>query len=122
MDHVQKHSITSICDYRRRFGLDIGFIDHSYTRLLSISNYSAPANLHNSQITTVYAKSYPAFSFFTRRFLVTASNNGDSSASALKSSLNGGSLATDPFLHKRSYCTDFVTPIVFLKLLGNVRV
>jgi hypothetical protein len=30
------------------FGLDIGFIDHLYTRLGTTCNYSAAANLHNS--------------------------------------------------------------------------
>jgi hypothetical protein len=42
---------------------------------------------HNLQITTAHAKSFPACSVFTRRFLVTASNNNYSSASVLKSSL-----------------------------------
>jgi hypothetical protein len=45
-------------------------------------------------ITTTHAKSFPACCVFTNRSLVTASNNGDSSASALKFSLNGGSLTT----------------------------
>jgi hypothetical protein len=59
-------------------GLDIGFIDHLYTRLGTTSNYSATANLHNLQIR---AKHFPACWLFTSRFLVTASNSGDSSAS-----------------------------------------
>jgi hypothetical protein len=42
--------------YRRGFGLENGFIDQLYTRLVSTSNYSATANLHNSQITTAPAK------------------------------------------------------------------
>jgi hypothetical protein len=67
---------TVICrgDYRRGFGMDIGFIDHLH-RHVSTSNYSATANLHNSQITTPPAK------HFQSRSLATASNSGDSSAS-----------------------------------------
>jgi hypothetical protein len=37
------------------FGLVKGFIDHLYTRLGTISNYSATVNLHNLQITTAPA-------------------------------------------------------------------
>jgi hypothetical protein len=60
-------------------------------------NYSATANLHNSQITIAPAKSFATHSVFSRPFLVTASNNGYSSASVLKSSLNGGSLPIELF-------------------------
>jgi hypothetical protein len=42
------------------------------------------------------------------------SNGGDSSASALKSSLNGSFLPTDSFLHRLPYRTDLVAPTVFL--------
>jgi hypothetical protein len=45
-----------MCDYRRGFGLDVGFTDHLYTRLGTTSNYSATANLHNSQITTALSE------------------------------------------------------------------
>jgi hypothetical protein len=41
------------------FGLVNGFIDHLYTRLLITSNYSATANLHNSQITAAITKPFP---------------------------------------------------------------
>jgi hypothetical protein len=92
-----------VCDCRRGFGLDIGFIDHFNTQLISISNYSAITNLHTLQITAANTKSSPTCSFRTSRFLITASNIGDSSASALKSTLNGGSLPTD-----------LVAPVVFL--------
>jgi hypothetical protein len=68
-----------MCDYRRGFGLMNEFIDHLYTRL--VSNYSATANLLNSQITTAPAKSFPACCVFTSLSLETASNSGDSSAS-----------------------------------------
>jgi hypothetical protein len=103
-----------MCDCRQGFGLDIGFIDHVNTRLGTTSNYSVTANLHNSQITTEPAKPFPACCVFTSRYLVTASNSGDSSASALKSSPNGGSLPTAPSLHSLPYRTDSVGPIVFL--------
>jgi hypothetical protein len=49
-------------------------------------NYSDIANFHTLPTTL----SFPASSVFTRRFLITASNNGYSSVSGLKSSLNGG--------------------------------
>jgi hypothetical protein len=80
-----------MCDYRRGFVLDNGFLDHLYTQLETICNYSSIANLHTLQITLNIFQ--PAV-YFTRRFLVTASNNGYSSASVLKSSLNGGYLPT----------------------------
>jgi hypothetical protein len=85
------------------FLLDIGFVDHLYTRLGTSSNYSATANLHALQMTTAHAKSLPACCVFTSRSLVTATNSGGSSASALKFSL-----------HSLPYKTDFVAPIVFL--------
>jgi hypothetical protein len=44
-------------------------------------NYSANADLHNSQITTAPAEPFPACYVFTSRSLATASNSGDSSAS-----------------------------------------
>jgi hypothetical protein len=69
------------------FGLDIGFIDHLHTRLGTTSSYSAAANLHTLQVTTAHAKSVS----FTSRSLITASNSEDSSASALRSTLNAAS-------------------------------
>jgi hypothetical protein len=45
--------------------------------------------------------------------VVTASNSGDSSSSALKFSLNGGSPPTDSFLHSLPYRNDLVAPVVF---------
>jgi hypothetical protein len=57
-----------------------GFIDHLHTWLGNTNNYSTTGNLHNSQITTVPAKSsQPAV--FTSLSLATASNSGGSSAS-----------------------------------------
>jgi hypothetical protein len=43
-----------------RFRLVSGFTDHLYTQLGTTSNYSAIANLQNSQITTASAKPFPA--------------------------------------------------------------
>jgi streptolysin S family bacteriocin protoxin len=63
------------------FELVNAFIDHLYTRLGITSNYSATANLHNSQITTAPAKPFSACCVFTSRSLAMASNSGDSSAS-----------------------------------------
>jgi hypothetical protein len=63
-----------------------GLIDHFTTQLEITVNYSAIADF--------YAKSFPARSVFTGSCLVTASNNGYSSASVLKAFLNGGFLPT----------------------------
>jgi hypothetical protein len=84
-------------DYRRGSAFDIGFIDHLRTRLRTTSNYSSLANLHNSQITTQFVKSFTPCRVIIRRFLVSASNKGYSSTSVLKSSRNGGSLPTELF-------------------------
>jgi hypothetical protein len=59
---------------------------------LATYTHIAITDLHNSQITTAPAKPFPAYCVFTSCSLVTASNSGDSLASALKSSLNGRSL------------------------------
>jgi hypothetical protein len=62
--------------------LEIGFIDHFNTRnSVTARNYCAIDNLHTLQITTAHAKA--SHSAFICRFPVTASNGGDSSASAL---------------------------------------
>jgi hypothetical protein len=45
-------------DYRRGFGLGIGFLDHLNTRLMATLNYSAIADLHTLQITTANANSF----------------------------------------------------------------
>jgi hypothetical protein len=42
------------------YGLDIGFIDHSYTPLGTTSNCSAIANLHTLQVIVASAYSLPA--------------------------------------------------------------
>jgi hypothetical protein len=63
------------------FELVHGFIDHLYTPLGTTSNYSATANLHNSQNATAPEKLLPACCAFTSRSLAMACNHGDSSAS-----------------------------------------
>jgi hypothetical protein len=73
-------------------GFWIGFIDH--LQVVTTNNYATVADFHTLQITTAHAISFPACSVFARLFLVTISNNGYSSASVIKSSLNGGSLPT----------------------------
>jgi hypothetical protein len=57
-------------------------------------NYSAIADFHTFQTTPAHAKSFPARSVFTSSCLATAFNDGYSSASGIKSSLNDSSLAT----------------------------
>jgi hypothetical protein len=63
------------------FGLEIGFIDHFNTRLLTTLYYSVIADLHTLQITTAPAKSFQ--SAITSYFPLTYFNIGDSSASML---------------------------------------
>jgi hypothetical protein len=64
------------------------YIPHGTT-----TKYSAIADLYSFQITTASPKFFPARCVFSR-CLVTASNSGGSSISALKSCLNGDSLPT----------------------------
>jgi hypothetical protein len=54
--------------------------DSIYWPLRTTSNYSATADLHNSQITAAHAKPFPACCVISRS-LTTASNSGDCSAS-----------------------------------------
>jgi hypothetical protein len=93
--HLLQHHIVTRSDYRQDFGLEIGFIDHLNTRLVTTLNYTTVVDFHALQITTAHAKSLQSALVSTSRSLVTASNNGDSSASVLKSSLNGGSLPAE---------------------------
>jgi hypothetical protein len=58
-----------------------GFIDHLYTPLGTVSNYSAVANLHTLQITTAPAKLFSSLQIFISCYLATASVTGDSSTS-----------------------------------------
>jgi hypothetical protein len=81
-------------NYKWGYRLDIGFIDHFNTQLVITFNYSAILNIHTLQNIRAYTKPLPAFNVFTSNCLVMASNNVYSSASGLKSFLNGGSLLT----------------------------
>jgi hypothetical protein len=85
------------CDSRRGFELDIGLIDHFNAQLIIILNYSVIANFHTLQFIRAHAKCFPVHSVFTSSCLVTAPNNCFTSASALKSFLNGGYLPTTLF-------------------------
>jgi hypothetical protein len=58
-------------------------------------NYTTIADFHTLQVTVMHTKFFPAHSVFTSSCLVTASNNGYSSASGIKSSPNGYSLPTE---------------------------
>jgi hypothetical protein len=72
-----------VSDSRRGFGLEIGFVEHFHTRLVTTLNYSAIGDLHTLQITVAHAKSA-----FSSRFPVTDLNNGHSSTVPTKSSLH----------------------------------
>jgi hypothetical protein len=50
--------VTRRNDCKRRFKLEIGFIDYFNLRLVTILNYSVVANLRTLQISTAHAKSY----------------------------------------------------------------
>jgi hypothetical protein len=58
------------------FGLEIGFIEHFNTRLVTTFNYIAIVDLHNLHIPTAHAKYI--WCVLTSRSLVTAYNSGDS--------------------------------------------
>jgi hypothetical protein len=97
--YMELNTVTCYSDSRRGFGLD-----HFNTQLVITLNYSAIANLHTLLITRTHANSFRPCTVFTSSFLVTASNNGYSPASVLKSSLNDGSLTTD----SRPFHTNFL--------------
>jgi hypothetical protein len=92
------------------FGLANGFIDALYTPLGTASNYSATADLHNLQINTVHAKHFPAYCFFTRRFLATAFNSGDASVSRSQVLLSQPPLQSS---------TELIAPILFFITTSN---
>jgi hypothetical protein len=66
--------------------LEIGFIDHFNTRLVTTLKYSAIADLHTSQIITAHAIFFSLLSLVVS--LVTAYNIGGSSTTPTKSSLH----------------------------------
>jgi hypothetical protein len=49
-----QHIAMRMSDYRRAFGLDIGFIDHFNKQHAIALNYSAIADLHTLQITVTH--------------------------------------------------------------------
>jgi hypothetical protein len=105
-----KYCHVYVRDYRR--GLD-WWMDllTTYTHDSELQAITAPLLISTIHQSPQHPLSlFPACCVFTSRSLVTASNSGDSSASGLKSSLNGGSLPTDPFLHRLPYRTDLVAP------------
>jgi hypothetical protein len=69
---------------RRRLDWILDLLTTLYTPLGTTGNYSAIANLHNSQFTTAPAKSLPACCVLTNRSLATVSNSGDSSAARVQ--------------------------------------
>jgi hypothetical protein len=50
--------VTCMSDSRRGFGLEIGFIDHFNTGLMTTLNYSAIDDFHILQIIIALAKSF----------------------------------------------------------------
>jgi hypothetical protein len=74
-------------DYRGGFGLEIRFIGHFNTRLVITLNYSAIADFHTLQTTTVHVV-FSVCCVLTSLTLVTASNYGNSSSAPTKSSLH----------------------------------
>jgi hypothetical protein len=98
-------------DSRRGFVLDIGFVDHFNIELVITL-------LHTLQITSAHAKSFPASSVLTSSCLVTAFNNGCSSASGFRSSLNGGALPCLRSLPRnRSACYNILTTLSHMNML-----
>jgi hypothetical protein len=93
-----------------------GFIDHLYTKVETKSNYSATANLHNSQVTKAVAKPFSSCCAFSR-FLAMTSNNGGSSASRAKV-LSSQS----PVRNSAELSTHLVTPVVIKINLGTDHV
>jgi hypothetical protein len=90
--------VTRVCLWAG-FGLVNGFIDHLHTQLGTACNYSAIANLHNSQITTAPSEPFIACFVFTSRSLAAASSSGDSSQPPVQNS-------TDNWLCRRSCLQD----------------
>jgi hypothetical protein len=82
------------------FGLEIGFIGHFNTRLVTALNYSAIDDLHTLEITTAHAV-FSVCCVFSSCSLVTASNSGYSSASALSTTPTKSSLHRLPYKFPR---------------------
>jgi hypothetical protein len=69
---------------------------------MTTSNYSAIVDLHTLEITTAHVKTFQTI--FTSRSLVTASNIGDFSASALSSLLTASNKSSLQRLPYNSLC------------------
>jgi hypothetical protein len=87
-----KYIVTCLCDYRRGFGFEIGFINP--LQVVTTNHYDTIANFLTFQIATAHAKSFQSAAVSTCSSLVTASNNGDSSTKR-PSLLLKGYLTTD---------------------------
>jgi hypothetical protein len=101
-------------------GLEIGFIDHFNTWLVTVLNYSAIANLHTSPITTAHSKSFQS-AVFTTHSLVAASNSGGFSASTLTSLLTGSQLHRLCLLFTDTLTTELLLQLSSLQHLGTDR-
>jgi hypothetical protein len=75
------------------------------------SNYTATANLHNSQITTASAKLFQAYCLFTGRSLATVSNSVNSSASRAQVHLSQPPLQSSTLTCQ--FSTDWIASNIF---------
>jgi hypothetical protein len=91
--------------------LEIGFVEHFNTRLATTLNYGAIADVHTLQIATSHAKSFQS-AVLTSPSLVTSSNNGDSSASALSSLPDGSQLLRLSLIFTDSLTNDVTSKLV----------
>jgi hypothetical protein len=118
--------VTCMSDSQQGFGLEIGFIDHFNTRLVTTLNYSTFTDLHTLRITREHTKSFPACNVFTSHFPVRASNSGDSSASTLtpfpaghrlptKSQLNYSIISSQSPLQNSTDLTAPIVPVITSK-------
>jgi hypothetical protein len=84
-----------MCDYRRGFWLVNGFISHLYTRI-ELQVFTTPSLISTLYRSLLHTHRCSQFvTVFTSCFLVTASNSGNSSASALTPLSAGHRLTTE---------------------------
>jgi hypothetical protein len=83
-------------------------LDYVLDLLTTLTHDSEQQVITAPSLISTFHKSFPARNIFTSSSHVTDSNTGGSSASALTSSVNGGSLPTVPFLHSLLYRADSV--------------
>jgi hypothetical protein len=103
------------------FGLDIGFIDYFNIWRMTTLNYSAIADLHTLQITRAHRLVFSVCCVFTNRYLIMASNSGDSSASALTTLPAGSQLHRLSLLFTDSLITlsDLLLQLSSIQHLGT---